>query len=155
MRDYCDGNRGKFQYMDYGKRLVLFDGMRYAGRDGSCNVTPTDIDGCIQLDKENCIIFFELKYAGRIPDGQRAALQTICDAIDNGGTNCIIFQAEHKTQTSDVHEPIIAKDAIVRQVYWRGGWIQMKSRRSLGEMIDNFIHYIRTVEAQENAEQIT
>lgn len=155
MRDYCDGNRGKFQYMDYGKRLVLFDGMRYEGRDGAYNVTPTDIDGCIQLDRENCIIFFELKYTGRIPSGQQSALEKICDAVDNGGTDCIIFQAEHKAQGSDAHEPIMARDAIVKQVYWKGGWIQIKRVRNLGEMTASFIQYIRAREEYENAEQIT
>lgn len=148
MRDYCDGNRGTFQREDYGKRLVLFDGMKFKGRDGTYNVTPTDIDGCIQLDKENCIIFFELKYTGRIPSGQQSALEKICDAVENGGTNCIIIQAEHKAQGSDASEPIIARDAIVKQVYYQGGWIRIQSKRVLGEFIDHYIAYIASIEEQ-------
>lgn len=146
MRDYCDGNRGRYQYMDYGKRLVLFDGMRYEGRDGTYNVTPTDIDGCIQLDRENCIIFIELKYAGHIPNGQRSALEAICNAIERGGTHSIIFQAEHKTQCSDIHQPIIAGEAIVVQIYHKGKWIPIKSKRRLGEMIESYIRYTRMIE---------
>lgn len=148
MRDYCDGNRGTVQREDYGKRLVLFDGMKFKGRDGTYNVTPTDIDGCIQLDKENCIIFFELKYTGRIPSGQQSALEKICDAVENGGTNCIIIQAEHKAQGSDASEPIIARDAIVKQVYYDGKWRRIPTKRLLGEMIENYIRYVGCTEEQ-------
>lgn len=81
MKYYSDANRGTFQNEQFAKQLVSFEGMKYKGRMGYNNVTPTDIDGFIQLDVWNCFIFFELKKYGVPPDGQGCALSNLVDAV--------------------------------------------------------------------------
>lgn len=67
MKHYSDENRGTLQNEQYAKQLISFEGMKYDGRNGYKNVTPTDVDGFMQLDVENCFIFFELKRYGEPP----------------------------------------------------------------------------------------
>ena len=145
MWDYCDGNRGTYQYKEYGKQLVLFEGMKYEGRDGKWNVTPTDIDGLIQLDRENCIIFFELKYVGDMPSGQEKALERLCDAAESGGVHSIAFMAEHNQDGQEIY----AKDAVVKKAYIHGRWHAEKQGRTLKEVIDRYIDWVRREQRHE------
>lgn len=101
------------------KQLVLFDGLRFEGRNGYRNVWPTDIDGYIQLDVENLFFLLELKYKGGMKYGQSSALTKLADAV---GENCYVLLAEH--DAGDPSKPIMVKDAVVKRIY-RGcmGWI--------------------------------
>ncbi len=138
MNQYDDSTRGTFQ-TEYAKQLISFEGLRFKGRNGICNVTPTDIDGLVQLDNENCCIFFELKYSGDVPAGQRTALTKICDAINAGGMECVIFVANHNTPST---QTVIAKDAIVKGTYWHGKWYQEPKERKLHEIAMDFVNYL-------------
>ena len=140
MNYYEDSIRGKFQNTNYAKQLVSFDGLKFMGRNGISNVTPTDIDEVVQLDNENCFIFFELKHSGSVPSGQKSALAKLADVVQAGGTNCVVFVAIHNTPFP---ETIIAKDAIVTSVYWKGSWLPEKKRRTLYEIALGFINYIK------------
>lgn len=142
MNNYDDSIRGTFQSEEKASQLVKFDGLLYKGKSGALTVTPTDIDGLIQLDVENCIILFELKYQGGMPEGQKQAYSKLCDAIEGGGVNCVVFLAEHET---DYPAPIMAKDARVTEVYRKeSGWRNIRHKgRKLGEIIANYIIWIR------------
>lgn len=142
MNSYRDVSRGQFQNLNYAKQIVSFDGLRFMGRNGLCNVTPTDVDGLVQLDKENCFILFELKHSGDMSTGQESALTKLCDAIQAGGTNCIVFMAVHNTPYP---EPIIAKDAVVKRVYWNGRWYidRKNENRKLYEIALSFVDFIK------------
>lgn len=140
MNNYDDATRGRFQCEEYAKQLISFDGLKFIGRNGVKNVTPTDIDGLVQLNKENCFIFFELKHSGDMPAGQRKALEELCDTIEAGGKNGVVFVANHNTPRT---QTIIAKDAIVQKVYWRGKWYTIKKPRKLYEMTLNYIQYVK------------
>lgn len=140
MNTYRDETRGQFQVSNYAKQLISFDGLKFKGRNGIYNVTPTDIDGLVQLDKENCFIFFELKHSGGVPSGQGNALRKLCDAVNAGGVECAVFVAVHNTPHP---ETIIAKDAVVTQVYYKGHLYEERKHRKLYEIALNFIDYIK------------
>ena len=140
MNNYSDASRGTFQNEEYAKQLVSFEGMRFRGRDGKNNVTPTDIDGLVQLDNENCVIFFELKHKDGMPRGQLLALQDVCDAVEAGGRNSIVFLATHGTPAG---QTIAAKDAETRTYYWRGEWRDIKPPKTLYEAINQFIGFVK------------
>ena len=137
MQHYENVSRGTFQNEENAKQLVSFEGMRYVGHYGLNNVSPTDIDGYIQLDDNNIFIFFELKYSGAPPGGQRHAYEELVDGLAKGGKNSILFVAQHHTQGI-----IVAKNAIVVKVYWRGRWSEAKKGYALGKAIDLYISYI-------------
>ena len=140
MNQYDNASRGTFQNENHAKQLVSFEGLRFKGRNGISNVTPTDIDGLVQLDKENCFIFFELKHSGGVPYGQASALTKLADAVQAGGTNCVVFVAVHNTPFP---QTIIAKDSIVRNIYWKGKWYVEYKGRTLYEIAINFIDFIK------------
>lgn len=144
MNSYNDLTRGTFQYDDFAKQVVSFDGLLFRGRNGISNVTPTDIDGMVQLDKENCFVIFELKYSGGMPTGQSTALTKLCDAIQAGGTNCVLIVAIHNTPYP---KPIIAKDAKATCAYWNGKWYRETKNRTLYEIAINFVDFFRKNEA--------
>lgn len=139
MREYDDATRGMFQNIEAAKQIVSFDGMKFTGKQGYKNVTPTDIDGFIQLDNENTFIFFELKYSGGMPRGQAHAYEKLCDAIEKGGASCAVFLAEHDIKNGT----IMAKDAIVTFVYFDGSWKHDKRLRTLGESIDSYLNWLK------------
>lgn len=148
MFEYTDSNRGKFQNEEFAKQLVSFDGMVYQGRNGVKNVSPTDIDGYIQLDDGHINIIFELKHKGGVlPKGQRDALTKLIDDLNCStvATNILIV-AEHN---NDVGSKIIAKDATVKEYYFNGEWSQSKypqwetsnQLETLGEFVQSFAKY--------------
>lgn len=140
INSYDDANRGEFQHEEFAKQLVSFTGMRFEGENGDTNVTPTDIDGLIQLSKENCIIFFELKHSGDVPYGQRKALERMCDGLESGGIHSVVFVAAHNTPKD---EAILAKDAKVTQVYWNKKWVYCPGTENLYDKTKNYIKYIK------------
>lgn len=150
MNKYSNSKIGMFQNTDFARQLVSFEGMLFKGRSGSFNVSPTDIDGYIQLENENCILFFELKNSGPIPDGQRKALEALCDAVTKGGVNCAVFYAIHNTPAPNT---VVAKNAIVKGIYWDGMWRKRKANEQLTlyEEINLYLKFIKQ-EERNNAE---
>jgi hypothetical protein len=140
VNQYNDASRGVFQDASLAKQLVSFEGLKFRGRNGVCNVTPTDIDGLVQLDKEKCFIFFELKHSGAVPYGQATALAKLADFVQAGGANCVVFVAVHNTPRE---QTIMAKDAIVRDIYWKGKWYSEHKKRTLREIALNFVDFIK------------
>lgn len=141
MKDYQCTERGTFQNKEYAKQLVSFEGMKFEGRNGQLNVTPTDIDGLIQLDTLNCFVFFELKHSGGVPKGQRDALRKLVDTADKGGANSIAFVAIHNTEYP---ENIIAKDAKVESFYYEGRWYRLEGlSKTLYELINSYLENLK------------
>ena len=140
MRYYEDSKRGTFQDVEGAKQLVSFRGMIFQGRTEKMDSTPTDVDFHLQLDYENCIILAELKYVGDLPKGQRKALMKTCDSIQDGGTDSILFLAEHQTPKPDM---VIAKNAIVKKWYRCGRWHTVGYEMTLYEGVEKFIDFRR------------
>lgn len=146
MNHYEDETRGLFQNESYAKQLVSFDGLKFNGRNGIANVTPTDIDGLVQLDNENCFIFFELKHSGDVPSGQSDALTKLVDAVQAGGTNCVLFVAIHQTEFP---ETIMAKDSIVDRYYRKGAWCSNAKGKTLLEAMKRSVEYFNELKEEQ------
>lgn len=103
VNQYNDASRGVFQDASLAKQLVSFEGLKFRGRNGVCNVTPTDIDGLVQLDKEKCFIFFELKHSGAVPYGQATALAKLADFVQAGGSKLrrLRCRTQHTARTDN------------------------------------------------------
>ena len=140
MNNYNDATRGTFQNETAAKQLVSFDGLRFEGRTGRMNVTPTDVDMFIELENLNAFIFAELKYSGDVPEGQALALEHLVNAICGEHTFSIVFVAIHNT---DAQSTIIAKDAVIKKFYWRGKWYIDGRKKTLKEGVEGFIKYIK------------
>lgn len=141
VNEYRDETRGIYQREECAKQLISFEGLVFMGRNGMYNVTPTDIDGCVQLDAEDCFIFFELKHSGGMPSGQERALEKLCDAVQAGGKNAVVFMAVHNVP---LPETILAKYAIVSKVYWKGKWHDTwHNQKTLAEDINDYLNCIR------------
>lgn len=138
--EYFNSNRGLFQNESLAKQLVSFEGLKFKGRNGLQNVTPTDIDGLVQLDKENCFIFFELKHHGGAPTSPKDALANLVDTIQKGGANCSAIIATHNTPYP---EKIMAKDARVSEMYLDGKWYKETKGRTLYEIALGYIDFIK------------
>lgn len=141
MKHYDDESRGTIQREDCFKQPISFKGMLFNGRNGMPNVSPTDIDGYIQLDNEKCHIFFELKYSGNASVGQLGAFEKLVDAISPDRADGILFIAKHST---DLPQTIEAKSAIVERIYWRGRGYPITSGKTLFEYIGNYIKWRRS-----------
>ena len=126
--------------MEWLKQPISFEGMVFQGRYGTMNVSPTDIDGLIQLDIVDCFILFELKYKGSSSYGQAHAFASLVDAISAGGKNAVLFIAEHNAKQNEI---IYAKDSIVKQIYFEGNWVKQMKTTTLYERINNFITYLK------------
>ena len=139
--DYDSENRGEFQMIEGAKQLVSFSGMKYEGRSGYRSVTPTDIDGFIQLDKYDAFIFFELKHHGFSPSGQFEALKKMVDGLSENH-NSVLFIATHNAPTG---ETITAKDSQISHYYQDGKLIKCDGVHYLGEGINKYISYLKKV----------
>ena len=140
MQNYDNKPRGVPQSIEWLKQPILFDGMVFPGRSGYMNVSPTDIDGLIQLDIIDCFILFELKYKGDPSNGQAHAFESLVDAVSAGGKNAVLFIAEHNAKQNEV---IYAKDSIVKEIYYEGRWVKQTKSTTLYERINNFITYLK------------
>ena len=138
MLHYTDDNRGMFQDESHAKQLISFQGMLYEGCDGKRNVTPTDIDGYIQLDNYDIFILFELKKFGPPSYGQGHAYAKMIDGLQDGGKNAVLIVAEHNTKD----QVIMAKDAVVTFIYVDGKWHKIAKKFSLDEAIRRYIESV-------------
>lgn len=139
--EHYNGERGSIQSEELMRQPTDFSGMLFEGRKGYRNVTPTDVDGFVQLSKERIFIFFELKYSGDMPEGQKTALCSLVDALDESGYKTTLILAVHGTKAPEV---IKAKDARVVKCYWNHKWYDItKDMRTLYQMMSNFVKFAR------------
>lgn len=149
MTNYEEENRGTYQNRDFARQIVSFEGMKFVGSTGVENVTPTDVDGFIQLDNENAFIFFEIKHGeATVPTGQAKALMRTVDAIARGGGNAILFIATHNCESEDV----IAGETIVDRYYTDNSWTRRGSYEvTLKQCVDNYINILHRNKEEKTA----
>lgn len=109
-------------------KLVDFSGLRWG------NITPTDIDGFIDFG-DKLFIYIEFKLKGtEIADGQRLAIERLCDRCVNGGVQTFGIIAEHEitntSQTIDAAKTIVIKYRCDRE------WHEVKSKYNAKKFID-------------------
>ena len=124
--------RGVINNIERAKQINSFDGLQYG------NITPTDLDGCIEYHNK-AYIFIEIKYGDtQLPFGQRLALERLVK--DTGlAKKSIAIIAQHNIKNTD-HQ-IIVKDCIVRELYlWNEKkWRPPNRDMTVKELADTFI----------------
>ena len=108
---------GVYRNTDYGKQLIHFDGMVYnrSGKpDSTGKISPTDIDGCMELNDKAWLIY-EVKRVGTdISTGQRIALERLTEDLAKTGKYVICIIGEHNAKSAN--DLIYLKDCKVRQM---------------------------------------
>ena len=129
--------RGTYEHPDRGKQLLRFDGMQFLG-----SITPTDIDGLIEV-RNQIIIFFEAKLQDKdVPFGQRLAIERLVKDAGRAGKHAIAIIGEHNIK--DPSEDVFLKDLFVREVFTTESmrWRPPKRRLYAKEAADVYIeHY--------------
>ena len=83
--------RGEIQHRERARQLRDFSGLRWH------NITPTDIDGFVEF-RDRLFVFFEAKLKGKdVPQGQRKALERLCDIVSETGRLSAALILEHET----------------------------------------------------------
>jgi len=116
-------------------QICDYSGLRFG------TITPTDIDGFIDLHGKAFIIF-ELKHRGaELPRGQRIALESLVK-----GRPGIVFVAEHSVD--DVKQSVNAADCLVRELYLPCArlWRKPKCKITLLEAIQSYIESLEESE---------
>lgn len=134
--EYNDGNRGKLQFRARARQIISFEGMKYG------NGSPTDIDALIEW-KDRAYILMEFKLRGaELPGGQKLALQRMIDDFERAGKLATLLVCEH--EVDDPEQDVIAREAMVRQVYFAGEWFPAAGKyrnKTVDEAVRRFIEY--------------
>lgn len=141
--EHYNGERGAIENIAAMRQPTDFTGMLFDGERGFKSVTPTDIDGFVQLERENIFMFFELKYSGDMPGGQKKALCRLVDKLQASGCNTVLFLAIHGTKQPNA---IIARDSMVSKCYWRGKWHEKcytEKPEGLADAMNDYVSYVR------------
>lgn len=125
--------RGKIRHVERAQQINDFGGLRYG------TITPTDIDGIIEMHDRGYIVF-EVKYGNAdVPRGQRLCLQRMVDDFKKAGKKAIAIVVEHCVD--DANEAVDNANCQVREIYTSGatGWRPPKMPCRLKELIDEFV----------------
>lgn len=132
--------RGVYTNPNRGKQLLRFDGMRFLD-----SITPTDIDGLIEV-RDQIIVFFEAKLQNKeVPFGQKLALERLVKDAGKAGKHAIAIIGEHNV--IDPSEDVFMKDLLVREVFTTESqrWKPPKRRLYAKEAADIYIRYFYKV----------
>ena len=101
--------RGVIRNRGRSRQINDFRNLRYK------NITPTDIDGFIELENR-AYVYFEVKHRNaKSPYGQKLAFERV--AVDHGkaGKPCLIMLLEH--DVDDVEKDVDVAACLVRKVF--------------------------------------
>jgi hypothetical protein len=109
----------------------------FAGLQLKEHIYPTDIDGLIEYNDSEYVLF-EIKYKNsEVPKGQKLALERMVNDFRKLGKEAIAIVCEHDTK--DPEKPVIAADCRVREVLTSGSeWNKPDSVMSLKDAIQMF-----------------
>ncbi len=126
------GERGVIQNRARKKQINDFRNLRYG------TITPTDIDGFIDFGNR-VFVWFELKYdtAPRISDGQRLALERMCDSAMVAGKVSYVILAKHFIRTSSADVDVAA--AIVVEFRYERKWESVEEGITVRQFIDRIL----------------
>lgn len=126
--------RGVIENRERARQIIDFSGLRYG------NITPTDIDGCIEY-KNKAVILLEYKHRNtEMPYGQRLAFERIADDIVSAGKDCVFLLCSHDVDNCEVD--IDGANAIVTNIYWHGKNSKPRNGITVGEQIEKYIAFI-------------
>lgn len=121
------------KHRERAKQIIDFTGLQWD------TITPTDIDGLIEY-KNKAMVFMEFKYNdAQMPKGQELALQRLADDSQKVGKEATVLECIHFV--GDCNDDVIATDAIVRRIYYKGKWYD-DGKSTVKDKIDSFISYV-------------
>lgn len=124
--------RGTARSRAYVAQVHDFSGLRWG------TITPTDIDGFVEFGNE-VFVFIEAKYENtELPDGQRLALERLCDACAAGGKLALLIVATHNC-AAGVDIDVAALH--VSKYRSRGKWRTKRAPITVRELIDSFLRF--------------
>ena len=128
-----DESESLFKYRGRAKQLIDFSGLQFG------TITPTDIDGCFELNDE-ARVFLEYKCGNAtMPLGQKLALTRMADDFQQIGKEATVFECEHHDY--DYRVDVDAAAAIVRRFYYKGKWYE-EGHVTVREKMENFLKYL-------------
>lgn len=123
--------RGEPEHRNRMRQIVNFQGMRFN------NITPTDMDGFIEYHN-SCYLIMEFKLSDKdVPYGQNIALIRLCNDLEKSGKPAIFMVCSHNI--TNWQDDIIAKDCIVRTMYFRKKLYKVQGQYTTMQMCDRFI----------------
>ena len=125
--------RGVVHYPKRAKQLILFRNLKYDN-----NVTPTDIDGVIEINDKFWIIY-EAKYNGApLQKGQKLTLERWINEADKAEKYGIALVADH--YVSEESEPVYLDDCKVRMIYTTENrtWHKPETEMTVKEISDKY-----------------
>ncbi len=124
--------RGEIQNEKRAKQLNNFNNLRYG------NITPTDIDGCIEYHNKG-YIFIEIKYGDKdLPFGQKLALERL--VIDTSKAKAsIAIVAEHLVDNPQ--EQVNVASCKVREIFYfvDKKWRPPKRPVNVSQAVERFL----------------
>jgi len=119
--------RGKINFRERSRQIRDYSGLRYK------NITPTDIDGFLEI-QDKVFIFLEFKTGKtQLTFGQELALERLCD---NTNRPTILIIAKHN---HSIDEDIdAAKCQVVKYRYARK-WYNANPGKTVKFLIDRFL----------------
>ena len=121
------------KHRERAKQIIDFTGLQWD------TITPTDIDGLIEY-KNKAMVFIEFKYNdAQMPKGQELALQWLADDSQKVGKEATVLECIHFV--GDCNDDVIAADAIVRRIYYKGKWYD-DGKSTVKDKINSFISYV-------------
>ena len=128
---YTDENRGIIQNRCRSKQIIDFHGMKYD------NITPSDIDGCIDK-RGKAFIFYEYKLNdAEMPQGQKMMYVNLINALRAAKKQAALFLCRHNIENPS--EDVDAAEAKVESIYYNGQWWKETAGRNVKEVTDSFM----------------
>lgn len=122
--------RGTIRSIRFARQRADFNGMRFG------TITPTDIDGFVEFSDE-VFIFMETKHGNvDLPNGQRLALERVCDRVQAGGGEALVLVLRNPIGTdSPTYE---LGPLSVTQCRYKGRWFQPREDITARHAIEKF-----------------
>lgn len=121
--------RGVIRNPEQAKRINDFSGLRFG------KITPTDIDGLIDFHNK-AFVLIETKYTGgRMPFGQRLAIERLIDIIEETGRKGLALVAEYSNEAGEID----CARAVVIEYRYRHEWKIPRVPLNVRDAIDRFL----------------
>lgn len=119
-------NRAHIDHADRFRQPLLFEGMTID------KMYPTDIDAMTEYH-DRLFIFMEVKYGDTpISYGQTTALERTANALQETDRDALVFICRHNVV--DRTKPVMLKNTIVTDVYFKRNWYTPDSEITAGEL---------------------
>lgn len=129
--NYTNENRGIIQNRERSRQIIDFRGIKYD------NITPSDIDGCIDK-RGKAFIFYEYKLNdAEMPQGQKMMYVNLINSLRAANKKAALFLCKHNVENPS--EDIDAAQAKVESVYYDGQWWKVSTGRNVKEVTDSFM----------------